>query len=50
MGTSHALILPAIFAASIPVAFLSPLAATLMWLLLFVSHPLVWRRGPLRRD
>ena len=43
-GTTRALIIPAIFLASIPVALLSPLAATLMWLLLFVTHPAIWRR------
>jgi uncharacterized membrane protein len=38
-GTAEALLLPAAYAASIPVALLSPLAAELMWVASFLVHP-----------
>jgi uncharacterized membrane protein len=43
-GTLEALLLPAVFAASIPIALLSPLAAELMWVASFLVHPTrTWR-------
>jgi TMEM175 potassium channel family protein len=44
--TAGALYIPGVFAASIPVAFLSPVAAELMWVLLVLSRANgAWRGG-----
>jgi uncharacterized membrane protein len=46
-GGPQALFIPAVFLASIPVAFASPLAAELMWIGLLFARVAAARRGPL---